>query len=157
EAAFDREAWLADVRRSLSRLATLRAWLTVESPSDRGGFPYQFMLQDRTSGELIAGGTVLEGSGYQGILQRSSDWSGGEVGSRYAYVFSIDRNGRRTLLFPGATDGNGENLVPTGEPTDSPPPTIALGAKPISVAPPFGTETLVLLTSERPLSDPRSL
>src|SRR5207253_9574991 len=73
------------------------------------------------------------------------------VTPRYVYAFSIDRQGKGTLLYPTPSTGNDGNRLPA-----NPPPVIELGQKNevIQVAPPFGVDTYILLTTVQPLPHP---
>jgi hypothetical protein len=144
-----------ELEAAARRLAEIRAWLTLQSPPGRRGFPYHLVLRDAASQKLVAGGVVFEGDAYQLVLQADPGERDEPVQRRYVYVFAVDGFGKRTLLFPPPAAGNVENRLPLGVDPDAPPPAlIPLSEAPIEIAPPFGTDTLVLLTTEQPLANP---
>jgi len=89
-----------------------------------------------TRGE-IASEALIEGEQYELVLRSSSS-------PRFAYVFAIDSRGESVLLYPH--DGSVENRFGSRQ-------EAVLDAR-FEVAPPFGVETFILLTSDEPLSDP---
>src|SRR5436189_96151 len=82
-------------------------------------------------------GVLIEGEQYELTLHSPSS-------SRFVYVFAIDGRGESVLLYPH--DGSVENRFGARQ-------DVVLDAR-FEVAPPFGVETFVLLTSDEPLSDP---
>ena len=85
-------------------------------------------------------GVLIEGEQYELTLRSPSS-------PRFVYVFAIDARGESVLLFPH--DGSVENRFGMQK-------EVVLDAR-FEVAPPFGVETIVLLTSDEPLSDPWTL
>jgi hypothetical protein len=139
-----------------AELAAARTWLLLEPPADPGHFPYRLILRDSSGGRLVPGGVVFEGDIFELMLQREVSAKARPVERRYVYVFVVDGRGRRTLLFPRAESGNAENRLPVS--VDGPGPSlIPLGNTAIEVAPPFGTDTLVLLSTADPIDDPSVL
>jgi hypothetical protein len=75
---------------------------------------------------------------------------------RFVYVFAIDSAGSSTLLFPRGAAGAVENRLPVAVPDSTElPREITLAA--FRVAPPFGIDTFMLLTSATQLADPTVL
>ncbi len=153
ETAPNAAALLAENAR---RLAVARNWLLLESPENASAFPYRLVLRDTSAGRVIPGGVVFEGDRFELMLQRRNDVETSSVEQRYVYVFVVDGYGERALLFPRAESGNVGNRVPVSA-DEVPPPLVPLGRTGIEVAPPFGTDTLVLLSTEDPIDDPTVL
>jgi len=146
------------LEESALRIAQVRAWLTLDAPPDAGDFPYHLALRAPGSGQLLMGGAVFEGDEYQLVLERAGAAGSAAAARRYVYVFAIDGGGRRALLFPPAASGNVENRFPVARgPDGAAPQVIPLGTTTLRIAPPFGTDTLVMVSSETPLADPAVL
>jgi hypothetical protein len=79
-----------------------------------------------------------------------------QVQPRYVYLFALDATGGITLIVPGPGMAVGENLVPDSRQRGPTETLIPLGNG-FEVTPPFGTDTLVLLTSAVALPDPSVL
>jgi hypothetical protein len=135
------------------RLARIQAWLRLETPSQADGFPYHLVLRSQRTNAVIPGGNVFDGDRYEIVLRRDGGAAGRGVEPRYVYVFAIDSRGDQVLLFPTSAAGQGENLFPR-QPDQLLPDLFPIGAPSFEVAPPFGTETLVLLTTREPLAHP---
>jgi hypothetical protein len=105
----------------------------------------------------VTTGTVVEDQQFQLVLRANEEALARGVAQRYVYVFSIDSNGRSTLLFPDPNRGNTENRLPYKDEagriqkvTEIP---LSTGMR-IKITPPFGIDTYVLLTSQDPIPDP---
>lgn len=152
------ESALASKAQQLNRI---KRWLTLEPPGGgvRNAFPYHVSLRKvgaAPGGE--AGGTEA-GEQYKiWLAAAESDLTAalksGGVEQRWVYVLSLDRDGTVRRIIPAA-DGNVGNLAP---PAGEHPNEIALTDDPadLSIAPPYGLDTLILLTSATPI-DPRVL
>jgi Caspase domain len=105
----------------------------------QGTWPYHLAI--RRNGALVTGHTLHGGARYQLVLT-------GHPPSpvRYIYVFVIDPTGRSILLFPRRTTGSIENRFPIANEDEIP-------LTPFRVAPPYGDDTYVLVTSDEPLPD----
>lgn len=129
------------------KLARIKAWLTLQSPPDDESFPYKLALK-RTDGKIITEGSVQEGEAYGLALLADPNAALEKVEKRWVYVFTIDNEGRGTLLFPTSEV---ENKVPYKFPAS---PEIDIGpSKIFRVGSPFGTDTYILLASQTPLGD----
>jgi hypothetical protein len=90
------------------------------------------------------------------VLQAEAEALKRAVDRRFVYVFSIDSFGDSTLLFPRIESGHNENRVPYDMAGQEALPTeIPLGvAKLVTVGPPFGVDSYILLTSREPIPNP---
>jgi hypothetical protein len=143
-----------------ARIQKLRAWLQLASPP-ASGFPYTLVLKNARTGEQKADGTVVEDEEYRPALRadpaelrRLED--DGRLSSRFIYVFSIDRKGKSTLIYPPLSTGNEGNRLPRIDDGGDAPALIELGGKDdmIQVAEPFGVDTYILLATATALPDP---
>lgn len=137
---------LAPLQADALQIARLWTWLTLDGASDRGRFPYTLRVLERRSGRLLELSEVLRaGEAYE--LALHAPVLQGRVAPRYVYVFAMDSHGQSTLLIPGGGLPVGENLLPDlRDRTRAAHATIPLN-HPFIIGPPYGTETLVLLTS----------
>ncbi|HEY4380049.1 MAG TPA: caspase family protein [Acidobacteriaceae bacterium] len=71
---------------------------------------------------------------------------------RWVYILDIDCHGAGSLVYP---QNNSENQYPSAGDVDS--PIILRNAPTLKVGPPYGVDTLVLLSTAQPLSDPSVL
>lgn len=144
---------LNQFKENVFKLARIRAWLQLTSPSDSGVFPYRLALKHAASGEITAAGPLREGETYGLILQADKEKLGQKIEKRYVYVFVIDSNGKGTLLFPSVEQMNSENHFPVQE--NDVPTEIALGNRELfNIQKPFGIDNYILLTTAEPISDP---
>ena len=130
-----------------SRIARLKAWLTLASPPDDGAFPYFLALRNATNGKVVSSGSIIESEIYGLILVKdpvnSRNWDGSR---RFVYVSSVDSRGRSSLMFPLS---NVENHFPIGNEL---PDTIFLGRRQLfQVTPPFGYDHYILLALDEQL------
>src|SRR5262249_15827392 len=94
------------------RVSRINAWLTLEAPKKEGAFPYSLALKNIDTGAVTASGAVVEGQEFQLVLHASEEALARGVAQRYVYVFTIDSDGKSTLLFPDPNRGNAENRLP---------------------------------------------
>lgn len=140
---------------SALRLARVKTWLLLDTPPGVNPFPYHLQLQDLKTKQFLAPGKpVRSGESYRLVLAAPGPVQ--RVQPRYVYLFGLDGTGGSRLLVPGPGMSVGENLVPDGRDGGPPPALIPIGHG-FSVSPPFGTDTLVLLTSASALPDPSVL
>jgi hypothetical protein len=129
-----------------SGISKVKAWLELEPPPNSGLFPYRLVLRDSKTHSVVTRETVVE------LLCQSEDLAR-PVERRYVYVFAIDSYGHGTLLFPRASAGSVENRLPVEDAKGNFPTEIPLGPT-ITVQPPFGLDTLVMLTTDEALPQP---
>lgn len=128
------------------RLARIRSWLEMETPPG-GAFPYHLAFKDLATGRLFTDGPMVDGQTYGMALVADAPQSI-SLARRRVYVFVINTKGESVLLFPVS---NVLNLVPyEPDSTARYPAQIQIGpAQAISVGPPLGMDTYVLLTSDQ--------
>src|SRR5205085_730660 len=147
-----RTAWHADdgmdavpmLRDAVMRLKRIHDWMQLESPPEFRS-PYRLALRRDRTREWVRDSVTGEES-YTLFLRAPAKPA--RLQPRYVYVFTIDSNGRSTLLFP--TAGSVENHLPLAP---AAPQEIALPGG-LDVTPPYGVDTYVLLTTDEPLSNP---
>jgi len=71
------------------------------------------------------------------------------VDHRWVYVLDIDCHGQGTVLYPR---DNSENQFPND--ADNGRQFVLPGAPVLHISPPFGVDTLIMLSTEQPLADP---
>ena len=71
------------------------------------------------------------------------------VDRRWVYVLDIDCHGQGTVLYPR---DNAENQFPND--ADNGRQFILPGAPVLRIGPPYGVDTLIMLSTEQPLADP---
>jgi hypothetical protein len=133
-----RTAWVRSataLHEAVLGLRRIHAWLVLESPP-RTPSPCRLAL--RRNGAFVEDGTLLGDQQYELVLRAIEP----AQRPRYVYVFVIDSDGAGTLLYP--LDGSVENRFSVAE--------SVLGS--FAVAPPYGIDTYVLLTTEEPLPSP---
>ncbi len=143
-----------ELREHALRTGRVRAWLRLEGPPADKGFPWRLALRDAASKEIQDGGTLHDGARIELVLV--ADELPRIPERRYVYVFALDCHGKSSLLFPPSGTGTGSNRFPPPS-TEAPPERVHVLGSPVTVQPPFGTDTIVLLSTEEALSDPRAL
>jgi len=141
-------------------LSRIRGWLEIQASTSQS-FPYALALRKTGTDEIIRQGAVQEGVKYdlvlmadEAALKRLQD-ENQHVKQRRIYVFAIDSQGNSALLFNRR--GDVENLYPfdPDKPPMQQPKLIVLGEPGmLGMAPPFGLDTYILLTSEERIPDP---
>jgi hypothetical protein len=147
----------ARLRDLVLRLSTIRNWLLLESPADAGRFPYHLALKQKASGQLRTDGTTKSTDQYGLVLSLDAAMQTQSVDRRYVYVFTLDQEGKSQLLFPSASAGNVENVLPRPFAQGSPlPAEIQIGEAVLFTIDP-GITTFILLTTATALPDPTVL
>jgi len=149
--------------RDVKRLNVVYGWLGMTSPPDEGAFPYRITGFENVDDGSLSGpsDTLHIGQRYRIILSASSDAifkaqmqaTISNAMQRYLYVFALDRDGNGSLLWPSQQEGSVENDINFFTYL---PERMALPADGhlFTVAPPEGTDSFFLLSSEEPLPDP---
>lgn len=140
-----------------TRIAKLKAWLTLDSPPDDGAFPYSFALKNATTGVVkTVGDSVRDKETYGFVLRADEAALRNGCEKRYVYVFIIDSGGNCQLLYP---IGRSESRIPfetAGQ--ENLPTELALGAKKaVAISPPFGVDTYIMLTTKESIPNPEQL
>jgi len=153
----------------LQGIGRVVGWMTLASPPDEGNFPYQLALQDATTGAWITGselqtaeGTVTErssriatpmvkgGQHLQLVLKADPDKLKSSIEPRKVYVFGVNSFGGCLLFFPKGADDQ-RNLMPTKDADGNYPMEVPVGK--IKVTEPWGVDSYIMLTTERPIGD----
>lgn len=150
ESGYD-ELLLNEIRR----LTRIKVWKQLDSPLGDGSFPYRLAVRELATGIFLEpGAPVRGGSSYQ--LYLVAEEVPHAVEPRYVYVFNIDRDGNSTLLVPVSGRGNVENLVPDARDRGPAARQIPIGPG-FAVMPPYGIDTLVMISSATALPNPEIL
>jgi hypothetical protein len=86
------------------------------------------------------------------LLKMALQSSDRVVEKRWVYVLDIDCHGKGTLLYPG---NYAENQFPNA--ADNGRRFLLPGAPALRIGPPYGVDTLILLSTSQPLPDPYML
>jgi hypothetical protein len=131
-----------------SLLAKVHGWLELaDSPAGASTSDYYSLALVPVSGDapLAADATVR-----QSDLLKMALWSSDRVvEKRWVYVLDIDCHGKGTLLYPG---NYAENQFPNA--ADNGRQFFLPGAPALRIGPPYGVDTLILLSTAQPLPDP---
>jgi hypothetical protein len=156
----------ADCARNLRgkalALNRIYGWVTLDVPGGGAGlrtFPYRLSLRKAGTGSTLTPGKDIttEKEQYKVWLSANPEEVAalaktGHIAQRWVYVIAIDSDGNTDVLIPGRQSNVG-NHVPADE---APSADIPLTSSPwdFQIAPPFGLDTYILLTSDEDL-DPR--
>jgi len=131
-----------------SLLAKVHGWLELaNSPADASTdeFYTLALLPSNATSPLPANQTTHQGD--QLVMALHSDDR--IVDHRWVYVLDIDCHGQGTVLYPR---DNSENQFPND--ADNGRQFVLPGAPVLHISPPFGVDTLIMLSTEQPLADP---
>lgn len=140
-----------ELTRDASRLAKVHGWLQLaESPvgSDSGAYYRLELVHASTHTALASGEPAIEGDTLALALRSDAPISR----RRWVYVLDIDCHGRGSLLYPRDLTGN---QFPSA--ADLANEFIVPGSPELRIGPPFGVDTLILLSTAQPLPDPYGL
>jgi hypothetical protein len=145
-----------DLVEMASRLAKIKLWLDLKTPpgGDSSSFPYQLALKRRgtTAENYVDAGTVHQNETYDLVLHLVGN-APAFVDRQWVYVLGIDCTGRGRLLYPRGPEGN--QLPEAGNvPAEIPLTTAGRG---ITIVPPFGLDSYILLATSERLPDPSIL
>ena len=134
-----------------SLLAKVHGWLELaNSPADASTDDYFSLgLIPSTGTDVVdTAQPVHQGDSLKMALQSSSR----VIERRWVYVLDIDCHGQGTVLYP---HNYAENQFPND--ADSGRQFILPGAPTLRIGPPYGVDTLILLSTAQPLPDPYAL
>jgi hypothetical protein len=134
-----------------ARLAKVNGWLNIDSTlSGASSDEYYSLVFKRTPDQtpLPEGVAAKQDEHYKMFL--SSDDS--VVQKRWVYVLDIDCHGKGALLYPLDT---ADNRFPND--ADSPKQFELPGAPTLRIGPPYGVDTILLISTQEPLPDPYAL
>ena len=142
------EQSVARLNSLASLLAKVHGWLELaDSPADASTANYYSLALAPASGEmpLAPDEPVRQGDLVRMVLQSS----GRVVEKRWVYILDIDCHGKGTVLYPGNfTENQFPNAADYGRQFFLP------GALTLRIGPPYGVDTLIMLSTEQPLPDP---
>jgi hypothetical protein len=134
-----------------ARLAKVHGWLELaDSPAGAtsGGY-YSLALLPAANDAALAKDVPVRGGELLRMALRSDERV---VEKRWVYVLDIDCRGQGTLIYPG---NYAENQFPNA--ADNGRQFLLPGARTLRVGPPYGMDTLILLSTAQPLPDPYAL
>ena len=131
-----------------SLLAKVHGWLQLaNSPADASPDDYYSLALIPSTGvsPLPAGQAAQKGD----LLKMALASSSRIIDKRWVYVLDIDCHGRGSVLYPRDYS---ENQFPND--ADNGRQFFLPGAPILRIGPPYGVDTLILLSTEQPLADP---
>ncbi len=131
-----------------SLLAKVHGWLELaDSPADASTDEYYSLTLLPSTGDnpLSSDQTAHQGD----LLKMALASEDRVIDRRWVYVLDIDCHGQGTVIYPRDYS---ENQFPND--SDNGREFILPGAPVLRVGPPFGVDTLILLSTEQPLGDP---
>ena len=138
----------AVLNKYASLLAKVHGWLELaNTPAGASTDNYYSLALIPSGGEVPLGENQTARQGDE--LKMALTSSQRVLDRRWVYVLDIDCHGQGTVLYPR---GNAENQFPND--AGSGRQFFLPGAPVLRVGAPFGTDTLILLSTEQPLADP---
>ncbi len=138
-----------------ARLAKLAGWLRLPSSPGASDDDYYHLSFARAADEgppgnglVGAGQTVQQGERLKLVLTSTSR----VLEKRWVYILDIDCHGQGSLLYPL---NYAENRFPND--ANDQRQIMLPGAPTLKVGPPFGLDTILMISTAEPLSDPYSL
>ncbi|MGD0901764.1 MAG: caspase family protein [Terracidiphilus sp.] len=141
----------AALNKFASLLAKVHGWLELaNSPADASTAGYYSLALVPASGQtpLTADEPARQGD----LLKLALQSTDRVVDKRWVYILDIDCHGRGSVLYPG---NYAENQFPNA--ADSGRQFVLPGARTLRIGPPYGVDTLILLSTAQPLPDPYAL
>lgn len=144
------EEYGAALNNFASLLAKVHGWLKLaDSPAASATGYYSLALVPESRESPLANDEPVR----QGDLLKMALRSNHRVvEKRWVYILDIDCRGKGTVLYPG---NYAENQFPNA--SDSGRQFFLPGARTLRIGPPFGVDTLILLSTAQPLPDPYML
>jgi hypothetical protein len=139
----------ATLQEDATKLARLNGWLLLPALEGQSGFPYHLALERIADQKILEDkGATYENESYSLLLRARGDT---RADARSVYVLAVDCQGTGSLAYPLAA---GNNVYPQeGGRLDQ----IPLPGVQMTIGPPFGTDTYILLSTSTPLSSPAEL
>ena len=138
----------AKLQKYASLLAKVHGWLELaDSPADASTASYYSlaMVHATDQSPLSTDQPARQGDQLK-LALLSTDRV---VEKRWVYVLDIDCHGKGNLLYPG---DYAENQFPNG--ADTSRQFVLPGARTLRIGPPYGVDTLIMLSTQQPLPDP---
>jgi hypothetical protein len=138
----------AALNKFASLLAKVHGWLELaDSPADASTAGYYSLTLVPASGETPL--TADEPAHQGDLLKMALQSTDRVVDKRWVYVLDIDCHGKGSVLYPG---NYAENQFPSA--ADSGRQFVLPGSRTLRIGPPYGVDTLILLSTAQPLPDP---
>jgi hypothetical protein len=141
----------AALNKFASLLAKVHGWLELaDSSADASTAGYYSLTLVPASGQtpLTADEPARQGD----LLKLGLQSTDRVVDRRWVYVLDIDCHGRGSVLYPG---NYAENQFPSA--ADNGRQFVLPGSHTLRIGPPYGVDTLILLSTAQPLPDPYAL
>jgi hypothetical protein len=138
----------AALKKFASLLAKVHGWLEMaDSPADASTANYYTLAMVHASDDttLTADQPARQGE----LLKLALQSSDRVIEKRWVYILDIDCHGKGTLLYPL---DYAENQFPSA--ADNGRQFVLPGARTLRIGPPYGVDTLILLSTAQPLPDP---
>ena len=141
----------AALNKFASLLAKVHGWLELaDSPADASTAGYYSLALVPASGQTPH--TADEPAHQGDLLKMTLQSIDRVVDKRWVYVLDIDCHGRGSVLYPG---NYAENQFPNA--ADNGRQVVLPGSRTLRIGPPYGVDTLILLSTAQPLPDPYAL
>jgi hypothetical protein len=141
----------AALNKFASLLAKVHGWLELaDSPADASTAGYYSLAVVPASGQTPH--TADEPAHQGDLLKMTLQSIDRVVDKRWVYVLDIDCHGRGSVLYPG---NYAENQFPNA--ADNGRQFVLPGSRTLRIGPPYGVDTLILLSTAQPLPDPYAL
>jgi hypothetical protein len=138
----------AKLNNFASLLAKVHGWMELaDNPVDASTAGYYSLALVPATGQTPLAANQPT---HQGDILRMALMSAGQiVEKRWVYVLDIDCQGKGSVLYPG---NYAENRFPND--ADNGNQFYLPGARNLVIGPPYGVDTLILLSTSQPLPDP---
>jgi hypothetical protein len=141
----------AALEKYASLLAKVHGWLNLANSSadaSTGDYYTLAMIPASGTAPVAAGKPALQGD----LLKMALQSSDRVIERRWVYILDIDCHGKGSLVYPL---DYAENQFPND--ADNGRQFVLPGARTLRVGPPYGVDTLILLSTAQPLPDPYAL
>jgi len=139
---------VVSLRNTALGLAKVSGWLNLSPPAGDSAGPYQLVLRNTETGQIVSSGVLRDGEKYKLLLRPRFD------ASRRVYVFVVDSFGEAKLLF----GDNLDNEFPRpGQATLADLVPLTTEDADLIVATPYGVDNYFLLTSATPIDNPETI
>jgi hypothetical protein len=144
----------AALNKYASLLAKVHGWLELaNNPADASNADYYALAMVHDSGQATPVADQADQPARQGdLLKMALQSTDRVIEKRWVYILDIDCHGKGTLLYP--LDYS-ENQFPSA--AENGRQFVLPGARTLRIGPPYGVDTLVLLSTAEPLPDPYAL
>jgi hypothetical protein len=147
----DLDAAGSSLNKYASLLAKVHGWLELaNNPADASPADYYSLAMIPSTGDtpLPADQPAHQGD----LLKMALQSSDRVVEKRWVYILDIDCHGKGSVLYPG---NYAENQFPNT--ADNGHQFLLPGARTLRIGPPYGVDTLIMLSTAQPLPDPYAL